>query len=180
MIVGERIRLRPIERDDLPRFVAWFADPEVRDGLSIFMPIGLAEEEQWFEAMLKEEKARRPLSIDARAVDGWAHIGSAGFHQIDWRNRNAEFGIAIGDKQYWNTGYGADAVRTLIGFGFGELNLERIYLRVFHTNLRAIRCYEKAGFAHEGRLRRDRFHAGRYDDTLIMGILRDEWEKNRG
>ncbi len=103
-------------------------------------------------------------------------IGTTGFHEIDWRNRHGEFGIVIGAKEFWNRGFGADAVRTLVGFGFGELNLERIMLRVYDDNLRAIRCYEKAGFTLEGRLRRDRYHNGRYSDTLLMGVLRSEWE----
>jgi RimJ/RimL family protein N-acetyltransferase len=74
--------------------------------------------------------------------------------------RAAEFGIVIGDKNYWSRGYGTDAVTTLTGFGFGELNLQRIWLRVFDFNTRAIRCYEKSGFVLEGRLRRHHYHAG--------------------
>ncbi len=86
MIAGERVRLRALERDDLPRSARIFA-------------------------------------IDAQTADGWAHIGSTGFHDVDWRCRHAEFGIMIGDKDFWSRGYGADAVKTLVGFGFGELNL---------------------------------------------------------
>ncbi|MBI3240817.1 MAG: GNAT family N-acetyltransferase [Chloroflexi bacterium] len=179
MIIGQRVRLRAIERADLPRFVAWFADPEVRDGLGLHLGMSLAQEEQWFEETLKRDRNEQPLSIEVESSEGWVHIGSAGFHEIDWRNRHAELGIAIGDKQFWNKGYGTDATRTLTGFGFDELNLERIFLRVFDTNPRAIRCYEKVGFKHEGRLRRERFHDGRYNDTLIMGILRDEWEAGK-
>ncbi len=176
MIPGKVIRLRPIERADLPRFVEWFADPEVREGITLFMPLSLAQEEQWFEDGLKRDRAEQTLAIEAPTANGWTMIGTTGFHEIDWRNRRGEFGIAIGAKEFWNRGFGTDAVRTLVGFGFGELNLERIMLRVYDDNLRAIRCYEKAGFTLEGRLRRDRYHNGRYSDTLLMGVLRSEWE----
>ncbi len=110
------------------------------------------------------------------AEPNWTHIGSCGYHVIDWRNRGAECGIAIGDKSQWGKGYGTDAMRTLVGFGFGELNLHRIMLRVYDDNPRAVRAYEKVGFKTEGRLRESNFHDGRYRDALVMAILRPEWE----
>jgi len=177
MIFGQKIRLRSVERADLPNYVKWFDDPEVRDGLSLYLPLGQANEEQWFENMLKRERHEQPFAVDGKKGSKWIHIGSTGFHNLDWRNHCAEFGIVIGDKNFWNHGYGTDTVRTVVGLGFGELNLDRIFLRVFDTNKRAMRCYEKAGFVLEGRLRRDNFHNGQYRDTLIMSILRDEWEK---
>ena len=61
-------------------------------------------------------------------------------------------------------------------WGFREQNLNRIFLRVFEDNPAAIRCYEKVGFRLEGRLRQDRYQDGRYLDTLVMGLLRDEFE----
>ena len=188
MIPGKLVRLRSIERSDLPRFVKWFADPEVRDGLELFAPIGEAQEARWFEENLARPPAEQAWAIDAQttaagvglrpttAEPGWTHIGSCGFQRIDWRNRSGECGIAIGDKSQWGKGYGSDAIRTLANFGFGELNLHRIMLRVYEDNARAIRAYEKAGFKTEGRLRESNFHAGRYRDTLIMAILRSEWE----
>lgn len=179
MIAGERVRLRPLERDDLPRSAQWLADPEVRQGMALYLPLSMEDEVKWYEDMLKRDRELRVFAIDAQTADGWAHVGSLGFHEIDWRCRHAEFGIMIGDKDYWNKGYGADAVMTLTGFGFGVLNLEKIWLRVFETNPRAIRCYEKVGFVEEGRLRRHHYQEGRYCDVLIMGILRDEWEKSK-
>lgn len=188
MILGERVRLRPVERSDLPRYVKWFADPEVRDGLAMFLPIGEAQEERWFESNLSRPPAEQAWALDARVAGagagllpsateaGWAHVGSCGFHEIDWRNRWAECGIVIGDKTHWSKGFGTDAMLTLVNLGFGELNLHRIMLRVYDDNARAIRCYEKAGFKQEGRLREDAFRDGRYHNTLIMAILRTEWE----
>jgi RimJ/RimL family protein N-acetyltransferase len=183
VIAGERIRLRPLERDDLSRSVAWLADPEVRDGIAMFMPLSLEDETKWFEDMKKRERALQILAVDARPpgapagalAQDWLHIGSTGFNELDWRVRAAELGIMIGDKKFWSQGYGADTVRTLVNFGFKELNLNRIYLRVFDFNRRAIRCYTKVGFVEEGRLRQGHYHDGRYHDLLIMGLLRAEW-----
>ncbi|MBI5291690.1 MAG: GNAT family N-acetyltransferase [Chloroflexi bacterium] len=102
MIPGKVIRLRPIERADLPRFVEWFADPEVREGITLFMPLSLAQEELWFEEALKRDRAEQPFAIEAPAANGWTMIGTMGFDEINWRNRRGEFGIVIGAKEFWD------------------------------------------------------------------------------
>ena len=178
MFIGQRVRLRPMEKEDVPRFVRWFADPDLRYFLSVYKPMGLDQEEQWYEQNLKagDEQA---WSIDAQSDDlsqgPWVHIGACGFHRIDWRCRCGEVGIAIGPRDYWGHGHGTDALQTLVTWGFGTLNLHRVFLRVFADNARAIRCYEKAGFQLEGRLRQDNYVNGAYRDSLVMGLLREEW-----
>jgi RimJ/RimL family protein N-acetyltransferase len=171
MIVGQRTRLRAIERSDIPAFLRWLNDPEVRRHVSRVLPISQAEEERWFEGLLGDD-SRHIFAVDTSEGE---HIGSCGLHDLDWKNRNAVCGIVIGDKSRWNQGYGTDALRTLLRFAFEELNLHRVFLHVYGFNQRAIRCYEKVGFRHEARLRERRFTAGRYVDDLVMGILRDEW-----
>jgi RimJ/RimL family protein N-acetyltransferase len=179
MILGQRIRLRPMEREDLPRFVRWFADEETRSYLDQYLPIGLAQEDQWFERNLQAGD-RQAWSIDAQPADmtmgRWDHIGACGFNQIDWRCRRGEVGIFIGTRENWGWGYGTDAMRTLVRWGFDILNLNRIWLRVYADNPRAIRCYQKAGFVEEGRLRQHDFRNGAYRDALVLGLLRSEWE----
>jgi RimJ/RimL family protein N-acetyltransferase len=177
MIYGDRIRLRHVEQADLPRFVEWLNDPEVRHGLSIYLPLSQIEEEQWFEKMLKHPPDEQPLAIEIQAEDGWALVGNSGFFELDWRNRSAELGVFIGDKSHWNQGYGTDVMRLLLRHGFTTLNLHRIYLHVFEDNRRAIRAYEKAGFTHEGRLRQAEFRDGRYMDVLLLSVLRPEWKE---
>jgi RimJ/RimL family protein N-acetyltransferase len=178
MIFGKRVRLRAAEPEDLPRFVAWLNDPEVQAGLSLFLPFSLREEQNWYEEMLKGPADQHVLVIEICEGETWAPAGTCGFHAIDWRNRFAELGIAIGDKVYWNQGYGTEVVRLLLQHGFQTLNLHRIFLRVFANNPRAIRSYEKAGFVHEGRLRQSEFKHGEYVDVLIMSVLRPDWEFN--
>ena len=68
----------------------------------------------------------------------------------------------------------------LVQHGFETLNLNRVALRVFANNARAIRCYEKVGFVHEGRMRQAHYDQGEYIDILWMSILRDEWEVKKG
>jgi RimJ/RimL family protein N-acetyltransferase len=179
MILGQRVRLRPVEKDDVPRFVKWLADEETRSLLSQHLPFSLMQEERWYEDNLnaREEQA---WAIDAQpegaGLEPWEHIGSCGFFRLNWRCRHAEAGILIGAREHWGEGYGSDALRTLVHWGFYTLNLNRIYLRVFEDNRRAIRCYQKVGFTEEGRLRQDDYRDGAYRDTLLMSMLRLEWD----
>jgi RimJ/RimL family protein N-acetyltransferase len=179
-MLGQRIRLRPVEKDDLPRFVKWLADQETRSYISQPLPFGQMQEEQWYEENLKAG-AEQAWAIDAQSpapsLGPWEHIGSCSFFRINWRSRHAEVGILIGAREYWSQGYGADALHTLVHWGFYTLNLNRIYLRVFEDNGRAIRCYQKLGFVEEGRLRQDDYRNGGYRDTLLMSVLRSEWDQ---
>ena len=89
--------------------------------------------------------------------------------------RRAEIGIVVGEKSEWSKGLGTDTVRLVLCYAFQELGLNRVELTTDEDNARAIRCYEKVGFKPEGRLRQDRFQEGRYVDTVIMGLLREEY-----
>lgn len=177
MIPGEKVRLRPIERDDLPRFVAWFGDPEVHRHLNIWLPFSLAQEERWFERHLEQIESQQAVLLAIETSEG-EHIGNIGLHDIDWKNRHAELGIAIGEKAFWGQGYGTDAIRTLLRLCFLEMDLHRVMLRVDADNARGIRCYEKAGFQREGTLRETTFREGRYIDQHVMSMLKTEFESN--
>lgn len=178
MIYGKRVRLRHTEKDDLYLFVEWLNDPEVRRGLMLYLPLSIAEEQQWFENMLTSPQDERPLVIEVKTDDGWTMIGNSSFNNLDWRNRNAELGIFIGDKSFWDQGYGTEVMRLLLKHGFATLNLHLIYLRVYENNQRALRAYEKAGFVEEGRLRQRIFEDGQYLDVIFMSVLCTEWQEN--
>lgn len=182
MIYGERIRFRGVEHSDLPTFVGWINDPAVRAGISLYLPMNQAREEQWYENMLKRPPDQQPFVIEVRGAgaqgrETWTAIGTCSFLEIDWRNHSAEFGIMIGEKSYWNKGFGTEAVKLLVRHGFKTLNLYRIWLRVFATNPRAVRTYEKAGFTNEGRHRQAEYIDGEYVDVMLMSILRPEWRE---
>lgn len=182
MILGEQIRFRAIEKEDLPNFVKWLNDPEVRQGLSMIVPLSLAEEEDWFENLSKRSSFERPLAIEIQPdpqVDEWTFVGNCGLIQIDWQNRSAEFGIFIGEKGYWNQGFGTKAVRLMLKYGFEDLNLHRLWLRVFETNQRAMRSYENAGFTPEGKFRQAQYLDGKYVDVMIMSMLKPEWQDHQ-
>jgi RimJ/RimL family protein N-acetyltransferase len=179
MIPGERVRLRALERDDVPTFVRWFNDPEVRHYLAAYLPMSMAQEERWLEARL-DAKDEFFFVVEALVDDVFTPIGTICLVGIDWKNSIANFGTMIGEKTYWGQGLGTEATRVLLRFAFEELNLHRVQLDVYDFNARAIRCYEKAGFQHEGTKRQALFRAGRYRDVHIMGILREEFLEKDG
>ena len=102
-------------------------------------------------------------------------IGNCSFMNVDHTTHSAEVGLFIGDKSCWNKGYGTEVMRLLLHFGFGTLNLNRIFLRVDEANKGGIRTYEKAGFVQEGRLRKAVYQDGQYRDLLFMSVIRSEW-----
>ncbi|MCD6355667.1 MAG: GNAT family N-acetyltransferase [Anaerolineaceae bacterium] len=179
MIIGKNVRLRAMERADLPAFVRWFNDPEVRRNLNMVQPLSLGQEEKWYTDLLNRPVEEHLLCIEVKQGKKWVFVGSLGFMKINQYERSAEVGISIGDKRFWNKGYGTEATRLLINHGFENLNLHRIYLHIFATNLRGIRSYEKAGFSTEGRLREARYLEGKYVDVLIMSILKSDWENDK-
>ncbi|MGB9639856.1 MAG: GNAT family N-acetyltransferase [Anaerolineales bacterium] len=176
MISAKRIRLRALERSDLAFFVEWLNDPDVLEGLSIYLPISRYGEEQWFELTMKNPAEEHPLVIEVKNEEQWLVIGDISLRDINWRNRSAELGMMIGDKRYWDHGYGTEALNLFLQHCFETLNLERISLRVFENNLRAIHVYQKCGFTQEGILRKAEYHHGQYLAVIIMAILKSEWE----
>ena len=122
MIFGKRIRLRAPEREDLPLFVEWLNDPDVRYGLAAFLPMSNAREEQWFEEMLKRPPETHPLTIEVREEVGWVPIGNIGIFDIHPRAHSAEVGIMIGNKNYWDKGYGTEAMN-LVPVSYTHLTL---------------------------------------------------------
>lgn len=175
IIYGKRVRLRAAERGDLPKFHEWINDPEVTRGLGIFLPMSMADEENWFEGMTKRDPNEKSLAIDVRKGKNWMLIGNCGIFGIDYVNRLGELGILIGDKKFWNKGYGSEAMTLLLRHSFETLNMNRAYLRVYEDNVRAVRSYEKAGFVLEGRFREAVYKNGKYEDVLFMSVLRSEW-----
>jgi diamine N-acetyltransferase len=176
MLYSKRLRLRAAEKTDIPRFVTWLNDPEVRQFLLIAYPMSQAFEEKWFESMIEQGMAEQVLVIERKVGEEYEPIGNTSFMHIDWVSRNAEIGIFLGEKRVWSQGYGREAMKLMLRHGFNHMNLHRIYLRVYEHNGRGIKAYEHAGFVHEGRLRQDVFREGVYRDVLIMAVIRPEWQ----
>jgi RimJ/RimL family protein N-acetyltransferase len=167
-----RVKLRPIALADAPRYVKWFADPEVTKNLRQ-QRITLAQQRAWIRGA-KKRPANKVFAIETR---GGTHIGSIGLHKVSKQDCKAEYGIFIGDKSFWGQGYGRAASELILMYGFRVLKLNRIYLQVYVFNTRGLRLYAKLGFKKEGVLRQHVRRGGRYHNAVVMGLLASEWKK---
>jgi diamine N-acetyltransferase len=175
MLEGKKVRLRAIERDDLPRLHELFDDDVelmTRRSDEPPRPVTLAELEQRFDDRLEDgDSSSMWFAVE---VDDDL-IGECGLHSIDHYRRSCQVGVALG-RENWAKGFGQDAVRTLVGFAFRDLNMHKVGLEVLADDERAVGAYRKAGFVEEGRLRDNSWFDGAFRDALVMGILRPEWE----
>jgi RimJ/RimL family protein N-acetyltransferase len=172
-VIGERVYLRPLERSDAPLLAAWFNDPVVTENLQMRRPVNLDFEEEFLSNLWRDEHR---VVLGIALCDGDGLIGTTGVEEIDFVNRQAHFGLAIGARGEWGKGYGTETTRLMVGYAFRHLNLNRVALHVYETNPRAIRTYERIGFQREGVLRQARWQATRFVDTIIMAILRQDWQ----
>lgn len=175
MLRGERVWLRPSEKADFVANSADVSDAVTAHFLGLKSPVGQAGGEQHAEMMVSQH-GKSLFSFSICLLGESRAIGDVTLRDIDRENGSAEMAIVITDKALQGQGLGTDAVNCIVDFGFGELRLERIWLRVFDYNARARRSYEKAGFQTDAVLRRARFHRGKHHDVEIMSILRGDWE----
>lgn len=166
---GPRIVLRPLAPSDLHRCVKWFSDPQVIRFLGRSRPVTLPEEEQWF----RDYERKTDELIFAIDVDS-VHIGNLGLHRIDRTHRKAEIGIVIGEREYWELGYGTEAMHAALDYAFGALGVHKVSLDVLEFNERAIRTYERLGFEQEGIREADVYKDGRFIRVMRMSLLAGE------
>jgi RimJ/RimL family protein N-acetyltransferase len=169
---GKLIRLRAREPEEEPLVYQWFNDPEVTEHLTLRYPLSHRDEREFLDRAGHVSYDHASFAVETLA-DGRL-IGGCGFERVSAENRSAVLGIALGDKAYWNGGYGTDTMRTLCRFGFEMMNLHRIELDVYAGNERARHVYEKVGFKEEGRRRQASYKYGRYQDVVVMGLLEGE------
>jgi len=178
LFCGELVRLSdedPVVMAEA--FTRWNRDPEYFRLLDSAAPRlwSAKKMKEWFEKDL-EDSSPTFISFSIRTLVEDRLIGFVAFDEIKWVARDAWVAIGIGEREFWSKGYGSDAMRLMLRYGFLELNLNRVSLGVFSANPRAVRSYEKCGFVHEGRIRDFNLRDGKYWDLLQMGILREEWE----
>ena len=126
---------------------------------------------------LEKEMEKTPLEFYLFGIRGLEDDKLLGFVDLSRPSHsgNCWVGIGLGERDHWGKGYGTDAMRVALRFGFMELNLQRVTLNVFDYNSRGVRSYEKAGFEVEGRVREFILRDGVRHDIIYMGILREKW-----
>jgi UDP-4-amino-4,6-dideoxy-N-acetyl-beta-L-altrosamine N-acetyltransferase len=169
MIAGKKVILDSVNTSDLEQMRQWRNEPELRSYFREHRIISDEMQEIWYTNTVNDA-AQVNFAI---RVDGTL-IGHCGLFYIKWIARHAEFGIYIGNRQYRENGYGSDALRTLIKYGFEQLNLNKIWCEVYNNNA-ALDIYKHLGFTPEGVLRQNAYKDGQFLDSHILSMLKDEY-----
>ena len=173
---GERIVLRPTVDGDYVHGYRWERDPEVQywaQGEHAPPDLTLAQYKAHYAPPVGRPGEADHFTIVVRPG---TIIGFVGYFNANRRVGRVEVGIGIGEKAYWGQGYGREAMELLLVHLFRDLGYQRVELDTWSGNERAVRAYRSCGFQIEGRLRRSELIDGVYYDTILMGVLRDEWE----
>lgn len=174
-LVGERVYLSPMCMADAETFTKWMNDFNVTDytGRSSSL-MTMEAENSWMNNVLNSNE---PL-FSIIKLENDELIGNISLMKIDNIRRTATLGIMIGEDKNRSKGYGTEAIKLLLDYGFNYLNLNNIMLEVFAFNERAIRAYQKAGFKEIGRRREAYFLNGKYYDEVYMDVLAKEFTES--
>ncbi|HEY0248893.1 MAG TPA: GNAT family protein [Gryllotalpicola sp.] len=168
MIESGDVRLRPIEDADAENIVTWRNNPQVRRNFIFQQDFTVPMQLGWMETHVRTGKVAQFIIEE---LQSGRDVGSVFIRDIDHVHRKGEFGIFIGDDTMRGRGIGTRATALILSHGFELLGLNKIFLRVFADNERAIRSYERSGFVREGFLREDVFVDGRFRDLVLMAVL---------
>jgi RimJ/RimL family protein N-acetyltransferase len=167
-LIGERIALRRVSPADLAVLQAWDEDPEIEALMG--RRFAATDAAEWLRAVSRGRTCRAWVIEDQEGRP----IGELELAHLNWRMGSAELRVCIGERTCWNHGYGTDAIRTALAGAFGRLGLQSVYLRVFATNARAVRVYEKLGFRKQAILQ----PSSRREDpaaVILMNLTANSW-----
>ncbi|MFC0522965.1 GNAT family N-acetyltransferase [Pontibacillus salicampi] len=173
MFKGERIYLRKVTEEDGALYSKWVNDLEVMTLTRPHLEPYSEHEAKNFIRHIANDSSAKSFIIECHQTNN--PIGITSLIHLDFPNRNAECIIDIGEKHYWSQGYGEEAMCLLLDYAFLEINLHKVYLKVFSYNERAIRLYNKLGFKVEGELQEHLFREGAWHNITMMAVFQDEY-----
>jgi RimJ/RimL family protein N-acetyltransferase len=179
---GELIRLAPPDPEkDAETESKWTHDPDYQRLISAqpVRPLSPGQIKKKYEEAEKEKKHNQfVFALRTRADDGAGRlIGFARIEHIEWNHGHGVVSLGIASPDDRGKGYGTEALRLLLRYAFDELNLHRLTANAFEYNTAALRFLEKAGFTVEVRRRQALNRDGRRWDWILLGLLREEWER---
>ena len=171
MLRSENVVLAPLRTADIETFFEWINDRSEVQLAAGYKPIHEPAHAAWFESVSRGEDS---VIFAIRLVEDDRLIGYVQLVEIDWRNRNAELRIRIGDPSDRYQRFGVEAGVLILRYAFEDLNLARVWAHVFATNEAVRQGARRVGFREEGTLRRAAYVGGDYVDVVVIGMLKGE------
>ena len=172
---GQDIYLRPMDGSDTDNIIKWRNTDFVRRNFIYQKPFTRQGHENWTKTMIDTGKA---VQFIICTKEGDEPVGSVYLRDIDRNHNKAEYGIFIGEEQALGKGYGTQAARLMISYGFHRAGLHKLMLRVLAENGQALGSYEKAGFVKEAYLKDEVFLEGCYKDVIYMSVTNPDTPKH--
>jgi RimJ/RimL family protein N-acetyltransferase len=179
MIKGKKTGLRALERADLEQLRDWRNITDFRKHFREVRELSMYNQEKWLEITNNRSTDFMFGIVD---LENGELIGAAGLLYINWINRAGDFSFYIGrDEAYIDDkGYAYDAAKTLIEYGFNNLNLNKIWMELYEFDEKKLKFFrEDFNFQTDGKLRQNCFEGGRYWDSYIISLLRSEFDSNQ-
>ena len=171
----DRLRLREFVTADWPAVLAYQRDPRYLR-YTEWADRTPGDAQRFVQMFLdqQQDQPRRKFQLAVVLKTGGQLIGNCGIRQAAAGAREADIGYELSPDQ-WGHGYATEAARAIVQFGFAELKVHRIWAWCIADNVASARVLEKLGLKLEGRLREKEYFKGRWWDTLMYGILKEEW-----
>lgn len=173
---GKKVRLRPLRIEDAEQSFASSLDSPSRQllQLGVELPTSMDLLKVKFEKYAGCKDADGVIVFAVENLDG-VNVGGISLHSCDEKDGVFSFGIVI-NRQHRGQGYAEEAVRILLKYGFWERRYQKCNSACLHVNEGSIRLHKKLGFLEEGRQRRVTFFNGEYYDSILFGMLREEFD----
>jgi hypothetical protein len=175
MLKGEKIILDSPREEHLEQMLRWRNNPEYIQYYREYRVLNNVQQHMWWKNKILNDQSWQYFVVKP-VEEPDKIIGVTGLTYIHPIYKTAEFAITIGDPEYRGSGYGSNALRTVIKYGFEQLNLNRIFGEVYNNN-EAVGVYRHIGFKDEGTLRQTVFKNGKYCDSFMLGMLRSDYEE---
>ncbi len=174
---GDMIDLLPLNSEHASLYVKWENSPEVRVYARNSFPITMEEMKKDLEP--QKGGLKKEIVFEVYHKEDKKSIGYCVINNINYLDCNAYLGLVIGEKEYWGQNIATETTKLMVQYAFGELNLNKLYARMYTINTGSWRAAEKNGFTKEGLFKKDAYVDGKFIDTYVYSLLREDWLKRK-
>ncbi len=174
-IQGDIIDLVPLNSEHVNLYVKWENNPNVRIYARNIIPRTVEDMKKKFEP--SKDKIKKEINFEIWHKKAKIPIGFGEVADINWYAQNGWIGLIIGEPEYWGQKIGEEATRLMVEYAFNELNLYEIFAGINSANIGSWRCAEKSGFTREATFKKNQYVNGKYFDTFIYTLFKEDWLK---